>query len=528
MIGLRKPPASRVLQEAFERTLWLETERPYLVHSIPATFLVLSLGERGYVVKDGKTGKIVFHEPDSNHGERVIQWAVDNLPSQGGKIVLGEGIFYISETIKPTKPLTIIEGMGTGDISEGAGLCTVIKLADGANCNGIENLDTEWRQLLLWHLVLDGNKANNTKGHGIVIDYLNMGGHEVGPGLFDVFIKDWAEDGIHGTQYPNIITAQAFRISDCGGVGLKAYVQGSQFLFPNWVVGNGGRGAEITGGSDCIIELYAEGNGEEGVVIGSLCNSIIRVWTKSNNGQGFYMAGGHGNLLIVHASRNGQNVTYPLYPAEVMFYDAHSVTAWIHTETLEQDKSGIHGVYIQTALDNSIIYGNIEATGYAIYIDGSPNLSNTQIQNCRLHGDLGVFNQDPVALGLVVRGNIGYPTDSFKSAGLSVEVGAGDYGSATEITSPSGVISHAKLKINIGGTFATDETVTVKVECVWESGNTTSIEKAYTATGSEWLSEDDWLSLWRDSDSLRKINVYAKSNQSSTSVTCSVDVIGAG
>ena len=123
--------------------------------------------------------------------------------------------------------------------------------------------------------------------------------------------------------------------------------------------------------------------------------------------------------------------------------------------------------------------------------------------------------------------NPGYPTETLLKTGLAPTIGTGDtYGPATTVTSLSGIIELFKLAITIGGTFGTGETVTVKVETVWDDGSTLSIEKSYTAVSSKtWLTDSEVQSLWKDGNALRKINLYAKTNLSSTTVTVSIDVM---
>jgi hypothetical protein len=128
---------------------------------------------------------------------------------------------------------------------------------------------------------------------------------------------------------------------------------------------------------------------------------------------------------------------------------------------------------------------------------------------------------------LYARGNKGYDTENFKSTGISVAVGTGGvYGSASAITSPSGVIAYPRVKITWGGTFGTGETVTVKVEAVYSDGSTAYVEKSATAVGSLWLTDDDILALITRGKDIVKLNIYAKTNLSSTTVTVTIDAYG--
>jgi hypothetical protein len=141
----------------------------------------------------------------------------------------------------------------------------------------------------------------------------------------------------------------------------------------------------------------------------------------------------------------------------------------------------------------------------------------------------GSFSLATTPLQVIARRNRNYDTENFKSTGVSVPVGTGGaYGVAVSITSPSGRITLPRVKITWGGTFATGETVTVKVEAVYSDGSTAYVEKSATATGSQWLTDDDVLALIAQGKDIVKLNVYAKSSAPSTSVTVTVDAYGKG
>jgi hypothetical protein len=109
----------------------------------------------------------------------------------------------------------------------------------------------------------------------------------------------------------------------------------------------------------------------------------------------------------------------------------------------------------------------------------------------------------------------------FKETDLSVPIGlSGNYGtSITRFHDYPGML-HPKVKITIGGTVGS-ETITVLVGFGYFDGTYASITKTFTATGSIWLSDDDYLSLYRN-NLLRYIQFKAKTTAASTSATCTV------
>jgi len=82
-----------------------------------------------------------------------------------------------------------------------------------------------------------------------------------------------------------------------------------------------------------------------------------------------------------------------------------------------------------------------------------------------------------------------------------------------------------RIKITWGGTFASGETVTVKIIFNYIDGKQLSITKSASAPGSYWLTYDDLLNLYSYFNILESIVVQAMSSASSTQVTVTIDAI---
>ena len=121
--------------------------------------------------------------------------------------------------------------------------------------------------------------------------------------------------------------------------------------------------------------------------------------------------------------------------------------------------------------------------------------------------------------------NIGY---LWKKTATPTPGTDGNYGTAVEYTPPSNARSIIPLQgvVTWGGTFATGETVTVRVTVTYNDGATANITKSATATGSTSITLSDLMSLWTDGKYITKVSVDSSSDQASTSVTTSVDLIG--
>lgn len=84
-----------------------------------------------------------------------IQDAIDSLPPTGGVVFIPAGTYIISTPIKVPANVTLT----------GEGFSTYLKLADGANCNVIENMHFEsWidENIVITNMQIDGNRAYQT------------------------------------------------------------------------------------------------------------------------------------------------------------------------------------------------------------------------------------------------------------------------------------------------------------------------------------------------------------------------------
>ena len=190
-----------------------------------------------------------------------------------------------------------------------------------------------------------------------------------------------------------------------------------------------------------------------------------------------------------------------------------------------------HGIYIYDTANHVRVIGNyIDNSGDAQIISSGSSGHNVIVFN-HIGANHGWSSPVYKAASDLVKFNRNYASDAFKATSRSVEVGVSNsYGSATDVKSRSGMISSLDVcRIVIGGTLAGGENITVKVETVWKSGETESVEKTYTSTGTYFLDCDgqDGLDLWRNSDTCTMIKLYAKSDESSTSATVTCDLSGA-
>jgi hypothetical protein len=258
---------------------------------------------------------------------------------------------------------------------------------------------------------------------------------------------------------------------------------------------------------------------------------IVDGWGSSNS-HGFQFSNGKFITLIAPRAFNNRYVGIVIDGAEHVEIIAPQVTG-----NSRVGYGTSPGIYISTS--NNKIIGGYSKEGvfpgwpayqsYGIFIANA--VTNVIIEGVDLRNNVAgaIGNLGNLGSGSIVRGCLGFDTENFKVTSLSVSVGRGGvYGSASVITSPSGVITYPRIKITWSGTFGSGETVTVKVEAVYTDNSTAYIEKSATTTGSLWLTDDDIIALISQGKNITKLNIYAKTNLSSTSVTVTVDAYGKG
>jgi hypothetical protein len=114
-------------------------------------------------------------------------------------------------------------------------------------------------------------------------------------------------------------------------------------------------------------------------------------------------------------------------------------------------------------------------------------------------------------------------------AGSSVAAGTGGaYGSESAVTPDGGFnsIIPFKVRVTVGGTFAAEETVTVRYRLYWSDGTYTDLTTSVTATGNYDIDMPTIAVNLKNGVYCNKITVAGASSASTTSVTVQCVVYG--
>jgi hypothetical protein len=116
----------------------------------------------------------------------------------------------------------------------------------------------------------------------------------------------------------------------------------------------------------------------------------------------------------------------------------------------------------------------------------------------------------------------------FKQENLNVPIGLnGQYGSTVTIQLRPLTIADFKPKIQVQGSFAYNETVTVRFRLEFvDNVISQSVEKSFTNSTSLWLSDDDMLRLFPSQSIIWSVLVDAKASSLSTDATVRVSIYG--
>jgi hypothetical protein len=97
--------------------------------------------------------------------------------------------------------------------------------------------------------------------------------------------------------------------------------------------------------------------------------------------------------------------------------------------------------------------------------------------------------------------------------------------SVSPITGTS-LIEVRQIKVTWDTGFQSSETVTIKIQFNLSDGTNTSIEKAATTASSQYLSDDDFATLYKHNTYVTSIHIMAKTNLASSAVPKTVVVMG--
>jgi hypothetical protein len=116
----------------------------------------------------------------------------------------------------------------------------------------------------------------------------------------------------------------------------------------------------------------------------------------------------------------------------------------------------------------------------------------------------------------------------FKQENIGIQVGVGgEFGTTRAFQLRPDTISSFKPKIQVEGSFTSNETITVRFRLEFlDNTISRSVEKAFTNSTSLWLSDDDMLRIFPSQSIIWAILIDSKASSASTDATVQISIYG--
>ena len=346
----------------------------------------------------------------NGHGDYAdIQSALD---AGKKRIFVRGGTYTITSTIQISSSDILIQGEGSNN--------TILKLDNGANCDIIKVLPNgnPLNNITIKDIQIDGNKANNTSGNGIV--FAGGSGIEISRSIISgCYIHDTYLDGLNlsyfikGNIGENIIT-------NCNN-GIYIYQSQKSILSLNQLDSNS-RGIYLSNSSDNVISnnqtSYA---GSDGIYITASTNNLVlgnESFSSSQNG--IYIASSSIKNVIIGNRLDANNTGVSVDSSDnnvIEGNQANDNSYGIHIQSSsypiiignQANNNSSDGIFLYYTnygvVANNQITGN---TAYGMAIDTNSN-NNIVVGNYMTgNGSSGVSYFDGVGTGTIIKNNYGY------------------------------------------------------------------------------------------------------------------------
>ncbi|MNW34043.1 Pectate lyase superfamily protein [compost metagenome] len=271
-----------------------------------ASVLDESLGRAATVVvaasnSSDKTKSSADYVCTGTDDQITINNAISELPVEGGKVLLMEGAYTVSNGIMQPNGVTL----------EGMGMSTIIRLRDlqSTNVSIIQNADTLNGNINIEvrNLLIDGNKANAISGvmYGVYYAFVSFGKIE------NVRVLNMRSSGIHITNNSsdNIVIGNYCKANKDSGILISSNSGNNTFMSNN-CRDNSSNGIFNNSSDNTIIGNTCSGN-STGISNSGSNNTIIGNNCSNNFGAGISISNGSYNNVQNNTVRKGsESPTY--------------------------------------------------------------------------------------------------------------------------------------------------------------------------------------------------------------------------
>jgi len=474
--------------------------------------------KRGNVIlaKNGETGEIEFSGTDA---ATVIQSAIDALGTQGGKIFIKAGTYECKSSITLKQNL-ILEGEAPAHpwFFEGVTCLKFIEPIDGLTIT----LPEVRPSLQVKHLQIRG-AGRDYDICGVKLTKLDMSRFEdvwIDGFKYGVYLDDCDSllfenchiiNCYYGIYMTNTIETWITRSNiagcDSGGVLVdKGY--------SNWITFNefiGGGYSTTLQNQDAPAQAYVIANRMMNSAGGVKLRGSVRNIIALNTMEGI---GDHAILLEYFAFRNlieGNNIKGMAAGKSCVRLERDPTAPYITSENriVNNFLEGGEGAYCADLATDNVI-NNVISDNDLLPSAGQPAINDYTGRNVKICNQVN-----------------GVLEEQFREIGLSVTVGTGNvYAEPTPYLIPFGRLRWFIVKFAIGGTFVAGETLTYAIKAYYSDGTEKIIERITSSTGDIWVKDESLFWLFEPGKAIWKLEFLAKSDQTTTAVTVTVDIVG--
>jgi hypothetical protein len=253
------------------------------------------------------------------------------------------------------------------------------------------------------------------------------------------------------------------------------------------------------------------------------CTTAIAFRTPTGNGTGSY-ASSQIRRCFFNLLDNSVGILVEQL-AELSDSQLQDVRMWVGENGFTSNQTGLllEGSMHQTLLSGVVFesFTDYPAELYAISL-GETSITPPILDTVSFLGNWTAKVHNPFSKWISGVGAV------FKQENLSIPIGLnGQYGTTQEIHLRPDTITSFKPKIQVQGSFANNETITIRIRLEFvDNIISASVEKSFSNSTTLWLSDDDMLHLLPSQSIIWAILVDAKAISTSTDATVQVSLYG--
>jgi hypothetical protein len=210
---------------------------------------------------------------------------------------------------------------------------------------------------------------------------------------------------------------------------------------------------------------------------------------------------------------------------ELSCSNLQNLRIWIGEYDNNTNQTGLRiaGTMSQTLLTGVVFesFSNTPNLLFGIDLLESTNAAPILNTNVSFLGNFTAKIHNPNSIWIPSTGSL------FKQENQQIPIGLnGQYQNNLTITPTPLKITNFKPKIDVQGTFTHNETITVRIQIEYIDNTYTTLKKTYTTNTTQWLTDDELLTLYTSQNMATAIIIDATCNTNSTDATLIVSGYG--